>query len=125
MRVFFFFGIVCLIMSAAAFSQCQKPNPTSKACHTPSGAVVICDGWNEQSCPSKAVYEIAQFPDGPVNDPDGDHYTAQPLTNCWRSKQCFFDFEQNPDECMAPTLFSPYNQAPKVEFGTLCNENDG
>lgn len=101
MKTMFACGLCCVLVGvglaiAADDKQCQKPNPSTKACHEPDNAVASCDKVDELECATTSavyVYEIEQFPDGTIKTDTGATKTVS--ANCYRWKGCSWDDDNN------------------------------
>ncbi len=93
-------GLCCVLVGvglaiAADDKQCQKPNPSTKACYEPDDAVTSCEDVTSIDCRETRdvrMYEIEQFPDGVIKTESGA--TKTETTNCWRWRGCSWNYKE-------------------------------
>ncbi len=106
MKTMFACGLCCVLVGvglaiAADDKQCQKPNPSTKACYEPDNQVASCEGLSKGECgavDALKIYEIELFPDGVIKTAEG--VTKTESTKCWRTKSCFWNPLQSPPACV-------------------------
>ncbi|HBT76288.1 MAG TPA: hypothetical protein DEB39_05030 [Planctomycetaceae bacterium] len=106
MKTIFACGLCCVLVGvglaiAADDKQCQKPNPSTKACYEPDNQTASCTDLTIGECgqvDALKMYEIEQFPDGVIKTAEGATKTES--TKCWRTKSCFWNPQQSPPGCV-------------------------
>ncbi len=127
MRKMIALSVTSLVLLALGFSfvaaQCQKPNPSTKACYElPDNAVGSCtsiDSYNECVVGSSGVllyeYEVQDFPEGAVASPQG--VTKTVATDCWRFRGC--KWNEDKDHCVPIEYWNTWRQ----KHQTVVNED--
>lgn len=104
-------------------ANCKKPDPNTSLCLSPPADAVLDCGTvgNQPDCLKFSVYQILNFPNGPVANPTG--YTVQNQRDCWRSRNCRWNGTATPS-CYADPTWGAWHPKGKTEVGGTC-PNEG